>query len=387
MTTLLSLALLIAFVATVLAQNCSLCPDNKLPLNGDLVLLDNFGVTFTCNDAVEEMKNASVEECKNFYDAGNAFRCGCPGVEAGPCHGLCLDGSNVPSPERETDSNGTTCAVLDQRIKAIRNESLCAQEAHFNANARSICGCEFTLCEPCLGLYVPDDFLHVSVTLPDGTVTTCGSFQTSILHLNSTQCSMVQGMIGAKCGCPDFRCPLCPGGGDLPLFSKPSEDFTAIDHQCLRAFYFVEGYEPNCTDQTETGYPYLCDCPNAKLPSTAVGCTLCADGILRDPTLTPYDGGDTCEEISFLLSVVDQSRCDQSRASKEAYLCGCSGVEAPTTPRPPIAATLSPTIMVATNNMGGGGGGMGGGGGNGMGGGGGMAGGGAGHQGNRKKSM
>ena len=215
----LSLALLIAIVATIVARESYECPGGASPLNGDFVIFEDFGNPSTCNDAVEEVKNATVEECKNIFDQGYAFLCGCPGVEAGPCPGLCTDGSDVTSPE--ADYFGTTCAVLDQIIRGIRNESMCALDAIFYADAKFICGCEAVYCKPCLEGYVPYDFLQVSLSLPDETVRTCGDFETTVVHLNSTQCSMVQDIIGTQCGCPSQRCTICPGGEQLTIFNDP----------------------------------------------------------------------------------------------------------------------------------------------------------------------
>ena len=359
---LLSLALLnLAFVTAIFAQNCSLCPDGGSPLNGDRIIYEEFGDIYTCNDAVDEVKNATDEGCKYIFDKGFAFFCGCPGVEAGPCPGLCLDGSNVTSPDLATVSLGSTCAVLDLRIKAVRNESRCPLNDYRHAEARAVCGCETVYCQACLGSYVPDDFLQVPLSLPDGTVTTCGEFESVVVHLNSTQCSMVQDTIFVQCGCPAQRCTLCPGGEYPSIEFSLARNIPGLEDACFVADLDIHGFEPNCTDQTETGLPYLCGCPNAELPSDAVGCTLCRDGNISDPTLILYNGTYTCDDIDFLISTVNQSICDEVQASEEAFLCGCSGVEAPTTSGPLISVTMVPSIMVAIYNMGGGG--MGGGGG------------------------
>ena len=106
---------------------------------------------------------------------------------------------------------------------------------------------------------------------------------------------------------------------------------------------------------TESGIPFLCGCPNAELPSDAVGCTLCADGNLNDPNLIPFNSSFTCESLNFLLSIVNQSTCNDACASEEAYLCGCLGIEAPTSPGPPTAVTTSPPGLDQMNSMGGGG--------------------------------
>ena len=304
----------------------------------------------------------TVEDCKYIFDSGYAFLCGCPGVEAGPFSGLCLDGSNVTSPDLELDSFGstTTCAVLDQTIKGIRNESIYSLFVDIYADARTLCGCKSVYCQPCSEGFVPFDFLQVALSLPDGTETTCGDFDTSVVDLNSTQCSILQDAISTECGCPAKRCTICPGGEQLSVATKPSQNLTELDYICLIASFDTGEFQPNCTDQTETGYPYICGCPNAELPSDAVGCTLCADGSLSDPNLILFDSGYTCESLNFLLSVADQKTCDEAQSSEDAVLCGCSGDGAPATPGPPIVATMFPSMMGEIQSGGGGmGGGMG----------------------------
>ena len=374
---LISLALLhFAFLATIFAQNCSLCPDGRSPLNGDLIIFEDFGVATTCNNAVDKVKNVTDEDCRYIFDSGYAFLCGCPRVEAGTCPGLCPDGSNVTSPDLEVDFLGSTCAVLDQLIKGVCNESICAQREYNYPEASTICGCETVQCQACLDSYVSFEFLQVTLSLPDGTVTTCGDFETSIVDLTSTQCSMIQDTILTQCGCPGKSCTLCPGGENPPIDIDSAPNTTELEYACYYANIFTDRIQPNCIDQTETELPYLCGCPNAELPSDAVGCTLCADGNISEPTLAIFNGTYICESLNFVLAVVNQIICDEVCASDEAFLCGCSGVEAPTTPGPFIPATMSPSLMVAINNMGGSGG-MGGGGGGmgGMGGGGGGMGG------------
>ena len=231
MMTFLSHALLTAFSASILAQDCSLCPGGESPLNGDLVIFEDFGSQVTCNDAVEVVKNYTVDDCKNISDAGFAFLCGCTGVKAGPCPGLCLDGSTLASPELVVYSYGSTCAVIDQIIKDEHIESICAEYTFLYADARTICGCKAVYCPPCSEGYVPYAFLQVALSLPDGTETTCGDFDTFVVNLNSTQCSMVQDAVSTKCGCPAKQCTICPGG-EQPLgitdsfLNFPDPDFT-----------------------------------------------------------------------------------------------------------------------------------------------------------------
>ena len=235
MITFLSLALLTAFSASILAQNCSLCPGGESPLNGDLVIFEDFGTLVICNDAVELVTNKTVVSCKDIFDAGYAFLCGCPGVEAGPIPGLCLDGSYVTSPDLEIDYLGstTTWAVIDQIIKGIHNESIYALFADSYADARTICGCKTVYCQPCFGDYIPYDFLQVPLSLPDGTNMSCGDFNTSVVDLNSMQCSMIQDAISTECGCPAKRCTICPGGEQHSVTTDLFLNFPDPDFTCL----------------------------------------------------------------------------------------------------------------------------------------------------------
>jgi hypothetical protein len=354
MMTFLSLSLLTVFLATILAQDYSFCTDGELPLNGDLVIFEDFGDTLTCNHAFDLVKSNSVRDCKFIFDTGYAFLCRCPGVKAGLCPGLYPDGSNVTSPELVIDSFGSTCAVLDQIIKGICIESIYEIDADSYADARIMCGCKSVYCQPCLEGFVPFDFLQVPLSLPNGTDTTCSDFDTSVVDLNSAQCSMLQDAISTKCGCPTKQCTICPGGEQISVATGSFLNFTELDFRCYFASLFTEGYQPNCTDQTETGLPYLCGCPNAELPSDAVGCTLCADGTLSYPNLIPFNNAYTCEGINFLLSVANQSICDEAQASENAYLCGCSGVEAPVGTGSPSVVTKSPSIMGEIQSVSGG---------------------------------
>jgi hypothetical protein len=264
MTTPLIYFLLFAFVTTATAQNCSFCPGDELPLNGDLVIYVDDNIPVTCNNAVEEVRNTDPSECEPYGEAFE-FLCGCPGaVPGGSCPGLCEAGSILTKPEEESGVPGFSCYVIDQLLKGTQDDSKCAIFA--SAENRDICGCAQT-------------------------------------------------------------CTFCSDGQQPSRVSLPSgNSFPALEFTCFNAINSTHGVEPDCIDQAEAGLSFLCGCPNAELPLDATRCTLCADGNLVDPTLILYNSAYTCESIEFLLSVENQTICDQAHASEEAYLCGCSGM-------------------------------------------------------------
>ena len=271
--------LLFAFVSTVGSQNCSFCPGDELPLNGDLVVYVDNGIPETCNDAVEEMRNTDPNECEPFGEAFE-YLCGCPGAEpGGVCPGMCEVGSIMTKPDDESGVPGFSCYVMDQLLKGTTEDDKCALFA--SPENRIICGCAQT-------------------------------------------------------------CTFCPDGQEPSGVSLPSGNtFPALESICSSAIKSTNEVEPNCTDQTETGLSFLCGCPNAGLPLDASFCTLCEDGNLVDPTLILYNSAYTCESINHLLSVVNQTICDQAHASEEAYLCGCSGVESLSTT---VIMNVLPTV-------------------------------------------
>lgn len=264
MTTILIPFLLFVFMTTATSQNCSFCPGDELPRNGNLVMFVDDGIPWTCNDAVEELRNTDPNECESYGEAFE-FLCGCPGVEpGGHCPGLCEAGSILTKPDEESGAPGFSCSVIDQLLKGTQDDSKCTIFA--TPENRKICGCAQT-------------------------------------------------------------CTFCPDGKQPSRVSLPSgNSFPALEFTCFNTFNSTHGVEPDCIDQAEAGLPFLCGCPNAELPLDATRCTLCADGNLIDPTLTLYNSAYTCESIEFLLSVENQTICDQAHASEEAYLCGCSGV-------------------------------------------------------------
>jgi hypothetical protein len=140
MTTLVVPVLLIAFVAIATAQSCTFCPDNGVPLYGDLFLYKDETGPVTCEEIVQDFINEPPEDCTSTSADSFKFACGCPGVESGPCSGICDIGSIVTLPELVVGFFGTTCFVFDQLIKGEPNATNCPDLG--GSDIKSLCGCE-----------------------------------------------------------------------------------------------------------------------------------------------------------------------------------------------------------------------------------------------------
>ena len=145
MTLLLTQVLLIAFVAYSTALSCSFCPGNKKPKNPNLVLFVDQGGPVTCNDLVIEYPTSSTN-CDSILDPGYKFVCGCPGVKAGPCHGICDAGEIITNPTNYLDDDDglfgnyyTDCFIRDQLVKGRYYENTCPD---FSPNFQAYCGCK-----------------------------------------------------------------------------------------------------------------------------------------------------------------------------------------------------------------------------------------------------
>ena len=262
--------LLIALMATVNVQGiCSFCPSGDLPEYVDLIIEDNNGTFFTCNDAVNDVLSAPPEKCNTLYGNDYQYLCACPGTEpGGKCPGICEDGSIVTNLDSESGIDFVSCYVLDQLLKGTQDITKCNKFA--TTQYRDTCGCA-TVCTFC-----PDGAVPNGVTLPSG------------------------------------------------------DSFPTLENRCLEAIdNTLLTTVPYCTDQKETGLAFLCGCPGAAPPTNSVGCKLCAQGDLPNPTLALPDSPYTCESIDFLLRVENKDACDAAQVSFEAYFCGCEGVPAP----------------------------------------------------------
>jgi hypothetical protein len=395
--------LLLTLVADVSGQeSCFLCAGNEAPANPDLFF---FLLNATCGELTDIALTQTFDEESCFLlNEYGPFVCGCPGAKAGSCSGLCPDGSPPPTPDAEAPDflfDGVTCADVDLFAKATSNDTECSD---IRQSFSSMCGCSGSsapsscsgvcangmpvpnpdvtfggetcgnldflvkltanvtecseyqqvygpacgcadMCTVCPGgNVVPKDSLSLPLTLVDGTTTTCGDFETSIMNLSSTECPLDKFPIADQCGCPAQNCTLCPNGAQPDFFTLLGIDESLI-FVCALTSAFINGTQPDCEDLTESGLPYICGCPNAALPSTAVGCTLCTDGTLSDPALVHPNGG-TCGSFNHFVAISNQMDCDLAQISGEAWFCGCDGVEPPDD----IDAFLNPSGNVTSFN-------------------------------------
>jgi hypothetical protein len=139
MTTLLTQVLLIAFMAYSTAQRCSFCPGKKKPRNPNLVLFQSEGPV-TCKDLVIKYSTFNTN-CDSIGDPAYKFVCGCPGVKAGPCNGMCDAGEIITNPTSEFffDDYESTCFIFDQRIKGGLFDTTCPD---INPDNQEYCGCK-----------------------------------------------------------------------------------------------------------------------------------------------------------------------------------------------------------------------------------------------------
>ena len=139
MTTLLARLLLIAFVAIASARKCTLCPHGEKPRNGNVVAVQGEG-PLTCKDIAQEILDNPPEVCSTPFDNAFQFVCGCPGVKAGPCPGICETGSVLSEPEQATPLYGITCLVADQILRGSPGDLDCPDFS--NSGIAAVCQCK-----------------------------------------------------------------------------------------------------------------------------------------------------------------------------------------------------------------------------------------------------
>ena len=139
MAILLTQGLLIAFMAYSTAQRCSFCPGKKKPRSPNLFLYRGDVGPVTCNDLVIKYSTLNTN-CDSIADPALKFVCGCSGVKAGPCYGMCDAGEIVTNPtsEYEDDYYYSNCFIFDQLIKAELNGITCPI---IGPDTQEYCGC------------------------------------------------------------------------------------------------------------------------------------------------------------------------------------------------------------------------------------------------------
>ena len=128
MTTILVRVLLtLAFVAITSAKICTLCPKGGKPRNGNALLFEgqDAGILVTCNELAKEIiTNSDGEFCDDPFAHAFQVVCGCPGVKAGPCPGICSAGFTLAEPSVLADDfDGLTCSVADQFLRGTPGDT------------------------------------------------------------------------------------------------------------------------------------------------------------------------------------------------------------------------------------------------------------------------
>ena len=129
MTTLLArvlLTLVVVAIAPAVPETCTLCPNEKKPRNGNAVVFPDETGLVTCNEFAKEIiTNSDGEFCDDSFAHAYQVVCGCPGVKAGPCPGICETGNILATPNVPTPYWGFTCSVIDQIIRGTPGDTSC----------------------------------------------------------------------------------------------------------------------------------------------------------------------------------------------------------------------------------------------------------------------
>ena len=127
MTTLLARVLLtLTFVDIASAQTCTLCPNGEKPRNGHTVVIQAVTNPVTCKELAQEIiDNSNDEFCVDSLVHAFQSVCGCPGIKAGSCPGICNSGQFLAEPDLGTPSDGLTCSVVDQFLRGTPGDTIC----------------------------------------------------------------------------------------------------------------------------------------------------------------------------------------------------------------------------------------------------------------------
>lgn len=201
------LGILLAFVNDASAQECVLCPGNEPPTNGNLVIgSDDVHSNLTCNDVASLALTETVENCHVMQEYGYSWVCGCPGVEAGTCPGLCPDGSAVGLPDHILEGSNITCSFFDLLAKGTSDENVCSA---YQQIGKAYCEC---LGNPpvCSGV-CPDGQPPPNLDAHILGISCRELNDFMKLVTNETECLANQHLIGAHCGCGGVAPSICSG--------------------------------------------------------------------------------------------------------------------------------------------------------------------------------
>jgi hypothetical protein len=120
--------LLLALVVQASAQDCTLCPGGEAPEFGSFFIFIG-----NCSDVAANIAATPIgDECRtsgleNFFPEQNLdptpYMCGCPGVTAGTCSGLCRQGTKLITEGNEFLVAG--CQFYDRLFMTVTNQTFC----------------------------------------------------------------------------------------------------------------------------------------------------------------------------------------------------------------------------------------------------------------------
>ena len=141
MTSLLALVLLtLAFVVVAPPQTCTLCPNGEEPLNGNVVVSQSNAGPLTCKDYEQEIIDNTIQFCDGNFVYAFRVACGCPGIMAGSCPGICKTGSILSQPEHASPFESIICLVADQILRGTPGDSTCPDFGM--SNIQDVCLCK-----------------------------------------------------------------------------------------------------------------------------------------------------------------------------------------------------------------------------------------------------
>ena len=151
--------------------------------------------------------NFTDEDCDGLHLSGIPFTCGCPGVEAGICPGICPDGQPLLNPN--ITIFGITCGDLDWYAQLSSNETECAEAQQLGA----FCGCS-GVAPTCSGICSNGQ----PPPNPNSTIFdafTCAEYDGLLQFVaNETLCAQNQLLGSIFCGCQGSLLPL---SGTVPV--------------------------------------------------------------------------------------------------------------------------------------------------------------------------
>ena len=132
-------------MAIASAQTCTLCPNEKKPRNGNTIIFHDGTELETCKELAKDIIEDLDGDACGVDPFARAIQvvCGCPGVKAGPCPGICGAGFTLAEPSAlAINYGGLTCSVVDQFFRGIPGETICGSEPANRMLEEAFCVCK-----------------------------------------------------------------------------------------------------------------------------------------------------------------------------------------------------------------------------------------------------